>query len=299
MAVDRALEGSSLATWRRVLTGRAWTFRSATLVSFADATALVAAVALLGRLTLPGFSYALLAMAALGLSERSHLQINPRLSGELPWLLGRLAVPAVAVAPLAGPEALGSFVRLVPFSLALVLAARGLTYAGIRAARERGLLVDPTLIVGAGALGARIAATLRNHEEYGLYPLGFVDDCEDPGLGLPVLGGVAELPSLVSATGATRVIVAFGATREPELVRVLRACAPLSVEVHVVPRFFELGAWPEGPWVEELWGIPLLGISRTARRASAGARKGLQAESPGEMRTIDLRAETIEEVGSG
>ncbi|MGH2732966.1 MAG: hypothetical protein ACRDJG_08535, partial [Actinomycetota bacterium] len=100
----------------------------------------------------------------------------------------------------------------------------------------------------------------------------------------------------------------FGATREPELVGVLRACSCLPVEVHVVPRFFELGAWPEGPWVEEIWGIPLLGMPREARRAPVRAPRG-PGGYPGagssretidfRTRTIDLVTEAVEEVGSG
>ncbi|MGH2732976.1 MAG: sugar transferase, partial [Actinomycetota bacterium] len=65
----------------------------------------------------------------------------------------------------------------------------------------------------------------------------------------------------------------FGATREPELVGVLRACSCLPVEVHVVPRFFELGAWPEGPWVDNVGKIPLLGVRRGAWRGPARRAK--------------------------
>jgi exopolysaccharide biosynthesis polyprenyl glycosylphosphotransferase len=49
----------------------------------------------------------------------------------------------------------------------------------------------------------------------------------------------------------------------------LRAAALLDVEVHVVPRFFELGLAPEGPDVEQIWGIPLYRVRRAALRDAA------------------------------
>ena len=51
------------------------------------------------------------------------------------------------------------------------------------------------------------------------------------------------------------------------MVRVLRACDETDVEVHVVPRFFELGVAPVGNDIEYVWGIPLLRLHRAALRS--------------------------------
>ena len=54
------------------------------------------------------------------------------------------------------------------------------------------------------------------------------------------------------------VIIAFGAIREPEMVPVVRACDAASVDIHVLPRFFELGATAEGREADDIWGMPIV-----------------------------------------
>ena len=62
-----------------------------------------------------------------------------------------------------------------------------------RWARARRLVGKPVLIMGAGVVGAQVARRLESHPEYGLAPVGFLD--EDPrsvaevgGRDVPVLG---------------------------------------------------------------------------------------------------------------
>jgi len=47
-----------------------------------------------------------------------------------------------------------------------------------RAARARRLIGKPVLIMGAGIVGVQVARRLEAHPEYGLAPVGFLD--EDP-----------------------------------------------------------------------------------------------------------------------
>jgi exopolysaccharide biosynthesis polyprenyl glycosylphosphotransferase len=63
-----------------------------------------------------------------------------------------------------------------------------------------------------------------------------------------------------------RVIVAFGAAREADLVAVLRAAAALPVAVYCVPRFFELRVPRERVRSDDLWGIPLVRLSAPGLR---------------------------------
>ena len=75
-----------------------------------------------------------------------------------------------------------------------VLLARLAVCAGLRAAHRRGLLTERAVVVGAGTFGAYIAALLREHPEFGLNPVGFVDD-GPPRRDLPVpsLGTMRDL----------------------------------------------------------------------------------------------------------
>ncbi|HVB92520.1 MAG TPA: hypothetical protein VND70_10535, partial [Acidimicrobiales bacterium] len=63
-------------------------------------------------------------------------------------------------------------------AVAIVLAARAGVYASIRQGRRRGSFGERTLIIGAGPVAVRFAETLEEHPEYGLRPVGFLDDCE-------------------------------------------------------------------------------------------------------------------------
>jgi exopolysaccharide biosynthesis polyprenyl glycosylphosphotransferase len=152
-------------------------------------------------------------------------------------------------------------------SLASVVFIRGLVYATIRRARRRGLS-ERTLIAGTGHVGIELAHVLAAHAEYGLDVIGFVG-APFPNLPGPLLADVAHLDDVITEHGIRRVLVAFGPTRESELVGVLRTAVLRDVEVHVVPRFFEVGVAPRGPDVDDLWGIPVYRVRQAALRAGA------------------------------
>ena len=149
-----------------------------------------------------------------------------------------------------------------------VLAGRAISYALLRRARVAGRLAEPTVIVGAGAIGIELHNQLAEHPEYGLRSVGIVDDVplEDH---LPLVGNVTDLEKVVTAHDVRRLIVAFGPKGEQEMVATLRAASLLDLEVHVVPRFFELGLAPAGPDIEQIWGIPLYRVRRAALREAA------------------------------
>jgi exopolysaccharide biosynthesis polyprenyl glycosylphosphotransferase len=113
-----------------------------------------------------------------------------------------------------------------------------------RWARARRLVGKPVLIMGAGVVGAQVARRLEGHPEYGLAPLGFLD--EDPrsiaevgGRDLPVLGTVEDLDATVASTGVRHLIVAFSSVADERVSRLIQRCQELGLEVSVVPRMFD------------------------------------------------------------
>jgi exopolysaccharide biosynthesis polyprenyl glycosylphosphotransferase len=113
-----------------------------------------------------------------------------------------------------------------------------------RWARAHRLVGKPVLIMGAGVVGAQVARRLDNHPEYGLAPIGFLD--EDPrsiaevgGRDLPVLGTVEDLDETVMRTGVRNLIVAFSSVTDERVSRLIQRCQELDVEVSVVPRMFD------------------------------------------------------------
>jgi exopolysaccharide biosynthesis polyprenyl glycosylphosphotransferase len=114
-----------------------------------------------------------------------------------------------------------------------------------RARIERSIAV-PTLIFGAGKIGAQVERRLDEKPELGLRPVGYVDpyppsDEQVPGRQVPVLGGPEDLESIVARTGAKHVVMAFMSSRgsDATLVPVVRKCDELGLDVSLVPRLFE------------------------------------------------------------
>jgi exopolysaccharide biosynthesis polyprenyl glycosylphosphotransferase len=66
--------------------------------------------------------------------------------------------------------------------------------------------------------------------------------------------------------------VAFGPAREADLVNVLRTAVQHNVELHIVPRFFDVGA-AAGPDTDDVRGIPLQRVRRAALRLKAEGLK--------------------------
>jgi exopolysaccharide biosynthesis polyprenyl glycosylphosphotransferase len=243
------------------------------LVASVDAAMLLAALALASRLDLVGLAYAATTWAAFVGANLHHLHVNPRIGDDLPALVMRMGLAVAALAVLApvlggdGAQVLGTIGRAVPAAVLLVLLGRAGSYAVVRAVRARGLVAEPTLIVGAGTVGAKLAAILAEHREFGMVPVGFVDSFDGVGLSMPILGDMHDLVAVVQQHQVRRVVVAFGAMHEEAMVQVLRDCDRMPVEVYVVPRFFELGVTPAICFAEDVWGIPLIRLRRSALRA--------------------------------
>jgi exopolysaccharide biosynthesis polyprenyl glycosylphosphotransferase len=193
---------------------------------------------------------------------------RPRFTGQLGAVVNRLfttvALVAVAVGSVVGQPTSILVLRVSPFVAVGLIGGRAVAGAGLRRLRTS-TTGQPTLIVGAGALGARMAENLLQHPEYGLNPVGVVDDVPGEVLSLPLLGGSDDLTSVVRNFGIRHIVVAFGRAQEQHMVDVLRTCHSLDAEVWVVPRLFELGASSTN--TDEIWGVPVVQLSRRALRS--------------------------------
>jgi exopolysaccharide biosynthesis polyprenyl glycosylphosphotransferase len=135
--------------------------------------------------------------------------------------------------------------------------------------------VEPTVILGTGPSTAELAETLRAHPEYGLYPVGALDRRVEETKDVPRLGDLSDLVDVVGRLRIRRIIITHPSTPEHDLIPVLRACDSLPVEVHVLPRLYELGVAPSGPTTDDVWGIPLVRLRRAALRTAAWRSKRL------------------------
>jgi exopolysaccharide biosynthesis polyprenyl glycosylphosphotransferase len=242
------------------------------LVAAADVAALAAGVTVADRFDLLSIAYVLAVPLWFAMVGSYRRRIATSLRSEVLPLLGAASCPLLILALVGGPAARHLF-GAAPIMAVLLVAGRALAYTTQRAARAR-TPGEPVLIVGAGALGCQLARSLLQHREYGLRPVGFVDGFpDDRSLPLPILADIGNLDAAVRATGATRLIVAFGAHRESDTVAALRASDHTEAEVHILPRLFELGVAPNGPATDMVWGFPVQHARRAALRSPSWRTK--------------------------
>src|SRR6266542_1683884 len=147
----------------------------AAVIPAVDVLALFGAVKLVGRLHGVLLAYVLVPFVVLATTGTHRARINPSLADDFASLMGRLVLPLILIAPLIASETeLGHFVRIAPIAMAFVMLGRGVAYMIVREARARGFVSEPTLIVGAGVLGAKAARVMQDHPEFGLVPVGFL-----------------------------------------------------------------------------------------------------------------------------
>jgi exopolysaccharide biosynthesis polyprenyl glycosylphosphotransferase len=190
------------------------------------------------------------------------------LDGIVP-VLSAVSVGAMAVAVLgiylnSQVPSQGQWLRAWLFAVLGVGLGRVLLAGAQRWARARRLVGKPVLIMGAGVIGAQVARRLENHPEYGLAPIGFLD--EDPrsvaevgGRDLPVLGTSEDLEDTVRRTGVKNLIVAFSSVADERVSRLIQHCQELGIEVSVVPRMFDQINDRVG--YDTVGGLPLLSFS--------------------------------------
>jgi len=166
------------------------------------------------------------------------------------------------------PVALDSL-RLAALAGACVTVGRVALYRSLQRARSEGEALLPTLIVGAGRVGCIVARRLLSAPQLGLQPVAFLDKepLVDTGrqLGIPVVGASWDLDEAITRYGIEQVIVTFSTAPDEVLLRLVRRCEELDIQVAVVPRLYE--RVPETYLIDHLGGIPLA----SSRRADPGA----------------------------
>ena len=210
----------------------------------------------------------------LGRSGLYRRRLNLSLLDDVPVLL--LAYVVAGVTGIAADDflprdvAVGRFVRLATFAILGVAVVRGVAYSWARRTRCARRSTDRTLILGCGRLGARLAETFVRHSQYGLEPIGFLDD--EPELTvyerpIPHLGRLDELGAAIERYGVTTVLVAFPECSERRTIDVLRAAEGFEVRVFAVPRLLELKRTARD--TETVRGIPLVLLPRPPMRTFA------------------------------
>ena len=131
------------------------------------------------------------------------------------------------------------------------------------------MLLEPTVILGAGEIGAELATASPNHPEYGVATVGFLDCVTGRGLPFPLLGDVGELDRILTEHDVSRVSWPSARPGSPSW---SASCGPWSL---TTPRCSSsrgsstAGSPPTGPDTDDVRGIPLYRVRRAALRAPA------------------------------
>jgi len=219
-----------------------------------------------------GWGIAFVAITFVALKLRGAYDYRVRLSPlrDLARLVGATSTAAILVlsARLLSndvPGAASQAVRLWLATTICLATGRALLALLLRHRRLQGRGLTPTLIVGAGQVGRRLARRLSERPELGLRAIGFLDDesgregrlaPDDP----PLLGSTWDLDDVIRRERVGHVIVAFAASPHEVLGNLIRRCGELGVRVSVVPRLFE--EVTKHIEVEHLGGIPLMRTRR-------------------------------------
>jgi exopolysaccharide biosynthesis polyprenyl glycosylphosphotransferase len=175
-------------------------------------------------------------LAALGQYESDVVAPGNRLRSAVDLLLVAALTLVLGLALPGGPAFAGM--------RTLALAAIGVAGVWILARCVTAPAVVPqrTLVVGSGESARRVTDLARMHGENGLEVVGLLDDDALPQAagGVPVLGGLADVESVLRQHRIDRVIVTFTRAGDSELVELVRLCDSHSVAIDVVPRLFDV-----------------------------------------------------------
>ena len=277
-ALERALSaaGNDLPVRRprrrHILQGKGWTLTSIG----ADALMLVLAVvaALIGadaagvaHDTLAVWAFPPIVIGLLALRGMYRNKLRVQMLDEAGHVVGASSVAAMIIIALSAFTTAGGghaqlIARVWVFGIVYVTGSRIVLGLTQRRARVERLIGKPTLIVGAGRVGAQVERRLEEQPEIGLRPIGYIDarpPSQDlvPSRRAPVLGTPADLPRIVAETGAEHVVLAFLSSRgsDATLVPIVRQCDELGLEVSLVPRLWE--SMNIRAALEHIGGMPL------------------------------------------
>lgn len=184
--------------------------------------------------------------------------------------LATLTLIMVLVPPLAAGQVVGQHirpsdivVRIWICAAVVVPVARLLRSVAQRYLRRRYRFGSGALVIGSGPVAHQLVTRMRQFADYGLHPVGLLDERRPPdadSLDIPYLGTLEDLQVAVHATGATELIVAPSTASDEQLARTAHLAQTLGLRVRAVPRLMD--AVGRGTWVEHLGGIPLLVLCR-------------------------------------
>jgi exopolysaccharide biosynthesis polyprenyl glycosylphosphotransferase len=152
-------------------------------------------------------------------------------------------------------------------TVVLVTAGRTLLMMVRNWIRTRGMWADRLLIVGTGDVGRMILQKVRQMPRLGYEVVGFVDGEDSEGeqiMGVPVLGGMDDIPALIKEHEIEEVIIGRPELGHQEVLAIISRCERGQVGIKIFPDLFQIIATELS--IGDLGGLPLLTVRDVALR---------------------------------
>jgi exopolysaccharide biosynthesis polyprenyl glycosylphosphotransferase len=151
-------------------------------------------------------------------------------------------------------------------SVLLVSGGRALGALVQASLRRHGVGTKRILIVGSGPPAHVVLDKIRRSPELGYTVIGFLDENAPLGASseLPILGGIGDVASVVSANGVDEVIVALSRSNPEAILEIMDLLDSTEVEVKVLPDVVQMITQDAG--IDDLNGLPLVAIRQSRLR---------------------------------
>lgn len=132
-------------------------------------------------------------------------------------------------------------------------------YRWQRSLYAKGIGVSKVLIVGAEEVGRIILQKIMRSPGLGYRVVGFVDDnVSDQVMGVPVLGKINDIPSILAREEVDEVIIALPEAEHSLLLSIIGMCDRSSIAIKVFPDVFQIIASEVS--IGDLDGLPLITV---------------------------------------
>lgn len=260
----REFDGVELGLLSRV---RAWM-----VVPLVDFLLIVAPLAWRPPQTKAVIAFGILSTILLTGAGRYVARLHLSVLDELPFIVTRMLAATAAIA--AGIMALHQKENVLDFlttacqATVLVIVGRTVTTRLIAIGRRSGIARRRMIVIGSGGVARELVRILREHAEYGLAPVGFVDDCQpDSENSLPQLGSLAQLDNAVSLAAAETLLIADGSFLEREVVDAVRSRTCRNLDLYIVPRMHHFHTLTG--MADHIGSIPIMRIRNPKLRGPA------------------------------
>lgn len=151
-------------------------------------------------------------------------------------------------------------------SVCSLVLSRGATRQVLRWLRKKGFNLRHVIIVGANDIGKRVLERIKENPWTGFKVIGFVresssDEAISEVNGIKVLGTIENINDLIKEMGVDQIFITLPLEARKDLESVLRSLEEETVDIRVVPDFFQFMTLNAG--IEDFDGIPVINLSES------------------------------------